>query len=335
MYKVKAIFLAAWMFLAVSSSLAMKTGESRWQMLADGSIEWMPGKQIPHDDHIEMSGKQVSVVLRYGVNAEGEFVINKSMVWPLLRTIPNNTHASLMRRFDWNPLDLVTVNGRTINGEKVEKIRLKGMLAVESSYNGGWYGQCKVIREYLPSVDQPALVENYFLINTDKKPMSVEIPVTNDRLFTDPQKGVDGSYLIEMKMDRNGYFSIQPGDTMAFSAYIIGYKKGQPALAINGQQEKLKRMEAVTSWMDNLVLETPDPVIDRMFAFSKIRACESIYETQGGPMHGPGGESYYAAIWANDQAEYINPYFPFTGYDYGNASALNSFKHFARFMNNE
>ena len=335
MHKVKAIFLAAWMFLAVSSSLAMKTGESRWQMLADGSIEWMPGKQIPHDDHIEMSGKQVSVVLRYGVNAEGEFVINKSMVWPLLRTIPNNTHASLMRRFDWNPLDLVTVNGRTINGEKVEKIRLKGMLAVESSYNGGWYGQCKVIREYLPSVDQPALVENYFLINTDKKPMSVEIPVTNDRLFTDPQKGVDGSYLIEMKMDRNGYFSIQPGDTLAFSAYIIGYKKGQSALAINGQQEKMKRMEAVTSWMDNLVLETPDPVIDRMFAFSKIRACESIYETQGGPMHGPGGESYYAAIWANDQAEYINPYFPFTGYDYGNASALNSFKHFARFMNNE
>ena len=28
-------------------------------------------------------------------------------------------------------------------------------------------------------------------------------------------------------------------------------------------------------------------------------------------MHGPGGESYYAAIWANDQAEYINPFFPY------------------------
>ena len=38
-------------------------------------------------------------------------------------------------------------------------------------------------------------------------------------------------------------------------------------------------------------------------------------------MHGPGGESYYAAIWANDQAEYINPYFPYTGYEYGNVSA--------------
>ena len=78
-------------------------------------------------------------------------------------------------------------------------------------------------------------------------------------------------------------------------------------------------------WARNLVLETPDTVINTMFAFSKIRACESIYETQGGPMHGPGGETFYAAIWANDQAEYINPYFPFVGYTYGNASALNAF----------
>lgn len=83
------------------------------------------------------------------------------------------------------------------------------------------------------------------------------------------------------------------------------------------------------------MLDTPDPIINEMFAFSKIRACESIFETKGGPMHGPGGESYYAAIWANDQAEYINPYFPYVGYQYGNSSALNSFKHFARYMNDE
>jgi len=331
----KSAFLATCMLLVSASSLALPSSQFRWQMSTDGSIEWMPETQLPHYDHIEMSGKQVSVVLRYGVNAEGAFTVNKSMVWPLLRTIPNNTHASLMRRFDWNPLAVVTINGRTMTGEKVENIRLKGMLTVESSYNGGWYGQCKVIREYLPSVDKPALVENYFLINTGKSPMTVEIPVMDNRLSTDPKKGVEGSYLIEMKADKHGYFSIQPGDTLAFSAHIAGYKKGQLTPTINGQQEKQQRMASVNEWMHNLVLETPDPVIDRMFDFSKIRACESIYETQGGPMHGPGGESYYAAIWANDQAEYINPYFPFTGYDYGNASALNSFKHFARFMNNE
>jgi hypothetical protein len=50
-------------------------------------------------------------------------------------------------------------------------------------------------------------------------------------------------------------------------------------------------------------------------------------------MHGPGGLSYYAAIWANDQAEYINPFFPYLGYEYGIESALNAYRHFARFMN--
>ena len=60
-------------------------------------------------------------------------------------------------------------------------------------------------------------------------------------------------------------------------------------------------------WGNNLVLDTPDPVLNRMFAFAKIRGSESIYRTKGGLMHGPGG-IYYAAIWANDQAEYINPF---------------------------
>jgi len=52
-------------------------------------------------------------------------------------------------------------------------------------------------------------------------------------------------------------------------------------------------------------------------------------------MHGPGGGRYYAAIWANDQAEYANPFFPFLGNEAGNLSAINSFKHFARYINKD
>lgn len=335
MYNMKTTFVAICMLLSAHSFTAWANETSRWQMQPDGSIEWTADKQLPHSDHIEMSGKQVSVVLRYGVDQKGAFILNKSMVWPLLRTIPNNTHASLMRRFNWNLPDALTVNGRTLTNEKVENIRLKGMLSIVSSFNEGFNGECKLIREYLPSTELPALVENYALINTGKQSISIEIPAMEYKQTTDPEKGVDGSYSIEMTVDKNGYFNVQPGDTLFFSAFIAGYKSGQSRPVMDGRQEKQKRLALVNEWMNNLVLETPDPVIDRMFAFSKIRACESIYETQGGPMHGPGGESYYAAIWANDQAEYINPYFPFTGYQYGNASAFNSFKHFARFMNDE
>lgn len=307
----------------------------RWHIAPDNKIVWTVDGQIPHEDHIEMSGKQVSVVLRYGVDCNGGFTLNKSMVWPLLRTIPNNTHASLMRRYDWNPLSGITVNGRSFTNEKVKDITLKGMLTVKSTFDQGYYGQWELTREYLPSAELPALVELYQVVNTGKGNLSIEIPEDGFVAHTDPARGVTGSYTIEGKLDRNGFFTLQPGDTLRFTASVSAHRQNESPVKIDAEAEKAKRMDLVNGWMDKLVLETPDSVINRMFAFSKIRACESIYETQGGPMHGPGGESYYAAIWANDQAEYINAYFPFTGYEYGNASALNSFRHFARFMNDE
>jgi hypothetical protein len=52
-------------------------------------------------------------------------------------------------------------------------------------------------------------------------------------------------------------------------------------------------------------------------------------------MHGPGGGSYYAAIWANDQAEYVGPFFPFLGNSEGNESARNCYRLFSNYMNPE
>ena len=306
----------------------------RWSLENEGHISWNPTQTDNHHDHIEMSGKSVSVVLRYGVE-NGKFVLNKSMVWPLLRTIPNNTHASLMRRYGWDVLDMVSINGRALTAEQVESIQLKGMLRVTSNYDEGRRGQWKIIREYFPSTEQPALIESYQIINTGTKELAIELPQVNQKSFTDPQKGVTGSFCIETSTDKWGHFNLQPGESLTFGATLLAYKEGEKAPQIDVQKEKNQREALVNELMGKLVLETPDPIIDRMFAFSKIRGCESIYETKGGPMHGPGGESYYAAIWANDQAEYINPFFPFVGYEYGNASALNSYLHFARFMNDE
>ena len=306
----------------------------RWSLGNENQISWQPEKTESHQDHIEMSGKSVSVVLRYGVQ-NGAFTLNKSMVWPMLRTIPNNTHASLMRRYGWNVLDMITVNGRAFTDEQVERISLKGILKVESKYDLGRRGQWKLVREYFPSTEHPALMECYSLINTGKTSLAIELPQIDQQSFTDPQKGVTGSFRIETRIDKSGHFTLQPNDTLHFSASISAYPSDKESIQLNGSEEKKKRETLVHELMNKLVLETPDPIIDRMFAFSKIRGCESIYETKGGPMHGPGGESYYAALWANDQAEYINPFFPFVGYEYGNASALNSYLHFARFMNNE
>ena len=316
----------------------------RWQLETPGTgivwrfpdteIVWrVDSASLPHHDHIEMSGRQVSVVLRYGVNRDGSFVLNKGMVWPLLRTVPNNTHASLMRRLGWDPLREVVVNGWPLTGEKVERIALNGQLTVNSLMRTAGNQPVKVERVYFPAADQPALVECYRLVHTGSGVLQVEVPAVNTVVRTDAKRGTEGSYRIVMTTSGAGAYRLNPGDTCRFEAAVAAYKANQTDGVLQAAVEQPKRRALVRGWMDNLVLETPDPVIDRMFAFSKIRACESIYETKGGPMHGPGGESFYAAIWANDQAEYINPYFPFTGYAYGNASAMNAFRHFARYMN--
>lgn len=298
------------------------------------SITWQIKQGEIHHDHIEMSGKQVSIVLRYGVNKDGAFELNKSMIWPMLRTIPNNTHASLMRRFDWDPLTDMKVNSQSWS-EQVKSITLNGTMEVISCIPAGEKSSLTLKRTYFPSVDLPSLIEIYEITNTGEEEISIEMPSISATLSTNPKKGVDGSYKIRLITQGSGVFTLSPGKSHTFYASISGYKPNVKEEIIESGKELSRRKSLVDEWMNNLVLETPDPVLDRMFAFSKIRACESIYETKEGPMHGPGGESYYAAIWTNDQAEYINPYFPFIGYQYGNQSAFNSFEHFARYMNNK
>ena len=170
------------------------SAQNRWSINPDGSISWNVKDRIPHYDHIEMSGLKVSTVLRYGVNADGSFELNKSMVWPMLRTIPNNTHASLMRRFAWNATDMVSVNGQSLSGEKVNKITLDGKMTVESTIGLPRNAEAELTRIIFPAVAKPAVYEKYILRNTGSSPLTVEVPESRAVINTDPEKGVDGSY---------------------------------------------------------------------------------------------------------------------------------------------
>ncbi|MGL5786011.1 MAG: hypothetical protein ACRCX4_04215 [Bacteroidales bacterium] len=309
--------------------------QNRWKTTPQGAINWTLDERVPHSDHIEMSGKRMAAVLRYGVNAQNQFILNKSLVWPMLRTIPNDTHASLMCRFQISLPELIIVNGLSLTDESVKNISLQGLMTVNSDFTIGRNGILSLKREIAPSTELPALLELYTLKNNGTNPLTIEVPVTESMIETDPAKGVKGSYCAGYIINNPGTYQLNPGDSLSLSAYTIAYEKGKKERIDDVAGEIGKRKDLVHDWTNNLVLETPDSTLNTMFAFSKIRAGESIYETKGGPMHGPGGESYYAAIWANDQAEYINPFFPFLGYEYGNQSAENSYHHFARFMNDE
>ena len=138
----------------------------RWTINSAVGITWQVNEKIPHEDHIEMSGLKVSTVLRYGVDANGAFMLNRSMVWPMLRTIPNNTHASLMRRFAWNVTDMVEVNGQSLLNEKVKDITLNGTMVVQSEYLLPRKGKLELTRILFPSVASPAFCEKYIILES-------------------------------------------------------------------------------------------------------------------------------------------------------------------------
>lgn len=307
--------------------------DNRWSINPDGSISWKIKGDIPHYDHIEMSGLEVSTVLRYGVDSAGAFHLNRSMVWPMLRTVPNNTHASLMRRFAWNVPEMVLVNGASLSGEKVKEITLRGLMTVRSEFNLPGNGKLEMTRILFPSINQPVFCEQYMIRNTGQTVLSVEIPSARSENITSQEKGVEGRYKLVSAINGRATSQLQPGGQLGFNATFSATKLLENEIKPDIDRELQLRKNLIADFWNNLILETPDSTVNTMFAFAKIRAAESIYDTKGGLMHGPGGESYYAAIWANDQAEYVNPFFPFLGYETGNCSAWNSFKMFSKHMN--
>lgn len=302
----------------------------------DNAIVWdVDSTSYGHTDHIEMAGKHIATVLRYGINPDGSFGIDKSLVFPMLRTIPNNTHASFQRRITHDVVRDMMI-GRNPMKEKVNRVRIAdGCLEVESTLNGSRMGQLELTRRYFPSTDGRAFIEYYTVKNTGKNAVRLEVPSVDQRLTTSASEGIDAPFTVILTCEGTDGVTLAPGETIDFSAVNTATKKGETAGRFNAADEYGKRKALSAQLAGSLKLKTPNDTLNRLMDFAKLRVCESIYATKGGPLQGPGGESYYAAIWANDQAEYANPFFPFTGYGYANESAENSFDHFARFMNDE
>lgn len=304
-----------------------------WEINSKGAIQWNVDKaQLPHKDHVEMSGEQMAFVLRWAINADGVLDLDRSLVFPMLRTIPNDTHASLMHRLNTDITSMVSVEEKSLYNEATKFVEIDGMFRVVSIFDEA----VEVERIIFPSMDKPFMCERYVLKNLQDDEVTVYIPEFKQNITTLPECGVDGSYLISASIQGAGTYKLKSGESITFDAVFQACRLTEAPQVADVDAEYAARRAFVENDIDSaLILATPDQVVNTMFRYAKIRASESIFKTSGGYMHAPGGESYYAAIWANDQAEYVNPFFPYLGYAVGNESAMNSFRHFARFMNDE
>jgi len=317
----------------------------RWHIQSDGSIQWGINRRLPHSDHIEMSGQKISLWMQYGVDSNAKPWFVRTMVFPTFRLLPVRTIASMMYNINDGDLPRILINDKllkagvynaTVSNDQPEKaiwIRHKGIMDVYSQI--GKDGVLKLKRTFFPSVDKPMAIEKLVFTNVGKQPLKIEMEYMFREVKPALERSSGGQHSFIVSTINDGLKTVVPGDSVIFAITYQAINKPQDLVAANVEAEEQARKNRVAQIQSLLVLETPDTVLNTMFAFAKVRGTESIYNTKGGLMHSPGGLRYYAAIWANDQAEYINPFFAFLGDTIGNRSAMNSYRMFARYMNSD
>jgi hypothetical protein len=318
----------AYFFIAFLSQ-SMLSQNTRWNLTGDNGIVWKVKQNDSHIDNIEMSGFYTSAIVHYGVE-KGILKQKVKLVFPMLRTIPNDTHASLIHDFNSNSFKKIKIDGNSIVEYPITFYH-KGIIKITSNTRAG----VLIEHQLFPSTDQPVFIDKITISNPLNKTIKIELPNINNSHITDVKKGVKGSYVINAKSTKKGIFDLKTNETLEYAIVYSARQKNKDEQYVSVDFEYNKRIDFIKNTLSSLILETPDKTLNSAFSFAKIRAIESIFKTKGGLMHAPGGSRYYAAIWANDQAEYANPFFPFLGNNAGNESAINSFRHFAKFMNNE
>lgn len=321
--KAKITFLLILLFSVINLQ-----GQNRWVIDPDGSIIWNVKPGELHSDNIEMSGRFISVIATYGVDEKGKLQGTKQLVFPMLRTIPNDTHASLTYVFGAEAEPVIKINNRPVI-EKITRFSLRGILKTESEINGNI--NCK--REFFPSTDKPMAIEKFTIANSSELDITIDIEDFEKTSRSHREKSVYDVYEISAKTSGAGIFTLHPKESLTFAVIFTGYKISDKPLHPVIEKELSQRQDFVVKMFNSLIFTSPDPVLNRMFAFAKIRGMESIYETKGGLVHSPGGGAYYAAIWANDQAEYANPFFAYTGYSTAIEAGMVSWSWFSKYMN--
>ncbi len=339
--------------------------QQRWNLTGRGEITWTIKKEnIPHADHIEMSGRGVSGWLQYDVDSQGKPHITRTLVFPAFRTIPNNTHGSLMYTFtdadlprffvNGVPLKATIYNGRFLDdqAEQVRNVKLNGFLEIESGLdldnrrlespngkpselNEKTAHQLIIRRKLFPSADKPLFVEKFVFLNTSDQPVLVSMEALHREIKLDTAMTVNGPLRIITSTVNDGTVNLSPKDSVVFAVAYYALHPGGNLPDIDILAAENSRREKISGILSRLQLNTPDTILNTAFNFGKIRALESIFDTKAGLLHSPGGLAYYAAIWANDQAEYANPFFAFSGDEVAVKSAMNSYRLFAQYMNPE
>lgn len=286
------------------------------------SIVWNVSGHGKHRDNYEMSGAFCDCIADYGVDASGALELSLSCYFPTLRTIPNDTHATLEVKAGC----LSFLQGGEPVTEFPRRFTLDGTLICESETSCG----VTVRRQILPAKEKRCCVQTIRLTAEKEVELTLSQPGTLVLRYTYGTKGI---YVARSCHDAPDTIALQAGESCSFTAWICADLASDPPTEPDGGEETALRYERIAALCDaSLVLSTGIPELDAMARFARLRAGESLFQTLSGKFHSPGGRRYYAAIWCNDQVEYAGPHFAMTGDKAAIEASLNAYRAYVPYM---
>lgn len=334
MGRYKQSFFPLW---AIGSSKTLFK-ESNRSLADDKTVVWDINRESPKSsDHIEMSGFFTSAIISYGKDSNNCLKIRKHITVPTVRMIPNLTSSSFNVNFDASP-DKITIDGEKMK-EIPFKVSIRGNLSIESHFGNKSVMQ----RTFTPSVNYPALIEKVAVKNISDNEISVNVS-QNQIVKTFPKRLFEVGYVKAKasvcfngdtfssdSTQQNKCFKLKKNENAEF--YNIYFTEREDSVfTMPVKKETDARNEFTDKMFSSPLLKTGNAELDAQFSHCVLRGSESIFKTKNGLMHGPGGGGYYAALWTNDQCEYANPFFPFSGYAVGIEQSLNCYTLYKAYM---
>lgn len=308
---------------------------SNRSLLDDDSVLWDMSKHGKCADHIEMSGFFASAIISYGKDNKGNIRLHRHLIIPNERVKPNVTQSSFSMDYSSSPFKIL-INGKK-KDEKPFKSRIKGMLEITSSY-----GEAVIERAFYPSVHKPALIEKVVITNKDSKEITVDIAEKKIEKVVPESVGAFHSIKASSAITFDKKYSsknsnckktikLKANESISFYAVYYAVENGK-SFSIKIKDEINSRLDFVDKMFSSIKLDSPSKKLNAQFAHCVLRGSESIFKTKNGLLHAPGGGNYYAALWTNDQCEYANPFFPFSGYQAGIEQSINCYKLYEKYM---
>lgn len=289
----------------------------------DGSdIVYLRKTNEAYANHIEMAGFFCSSIISYGHDKKGILKLMRHVIFPALRIYPNDTRGSLDHNFKGA--------GMRINGsdarEIVDKIVFDGCINISSHCDDVY-----IERVLFAARNAPCLVEKLFFENKGSQKATIELINHDGQAVTSAKTGADfRQYELSCEIE-DADLTVEPGEKANSGVLYCGCDKDKAVLA-GADAEFESRMDFIHEIDNSLVITTPDKTLNTMLRYAKIRASESIFQTKRGLMHSPGGGGFYAALWTNDQCEYVNPLFGYLGYGTGFEQAVNCYNLYKKYI---